>query len=69
MFDEVALYVVQNGEASINKISKEFRIGFNRAQKIVESLCDFGIVSDNVGSKARTVLVSQVELEDMIQNN
>jgi len=69
LFDEVALYVVQNGEASINKISKEFRIGFNRAQKIVESLCDFGIVSDNVGSKARTVLVSQVELEDMIQNN
>lgn len=69
LFDEVAMYVVEQQEASINKISKEFRIGFNRAQKIVETLCEFGIVSDNVGSKARDVLVSKVELEDMLKNS
>jgi S-DNA-T family DNA segregation ATPase FtsK/SpoIIIE len=57
------------GEASINKISKEFKIGFNRAQKIVESLSDIGIVSDNVGSKARNVLVNSAELEEVLNEN
>jgi S-DNA-T family DNA segregation ATPase FtsK/SpoIIIE len=62
----VARFVVAQNEASINKISKEFHIGFNRAQKIVESLCDLGVVSDNVGSKARTVLVDLDELEKIL---
>ncbi len=66
LVDEVARYVVIQGECSINKISKEFRIGFNRAQKIVEILADMGIVSDNLGSKARSVLVNTEELEDLL---
>ncbi len=66
LLEEVALFVVRKQEASINKISKEFRIGFNRAQKIVEMLCELGVVSDNVGSKARDVLVSEVELETIL---
>lgn len=66
LLHEIAFFVVRQGNASINKISKEFRIGFNRAQKIVETLCTMGIVSDNVGSKARVALVSEIELEDML---
>ncbi len=66
LLNDIALFVVQNQEASINKISKEFHIGFNRAQKVVEQLYDLGIVSDNVGSKARTVLVDEVELQKIL---
>ncbi len=69
LLNEVAKYVVLKGEASINKISKEFRIGFNRAQKIVELLSDLGIVSDNVGSKARNVLVNEQELDEVLNKN
>lgn len=68
LLTEVARYVVMKNEASINKISKEFRVGFNRAQKIVEMLGEMGIVSDNVGSKARNVLVSEVELDEILSN-
>jgi S-DNA-T family DNA segregation ATPase FtsK/SpoIIIE len=53
-------------ECSINKISKEFKIGFNRAQKIVELLSEMGVVSDNLGSKARTVLVNIDQLDDLL---
>ncbi len=53
----------------MNKISKEFNIGFNRAQKIVELLADLGIVSDNVGSKARTVLINEQELDGVLNEN
>jgi S-DNA-T family DNA segregation ATPase FtsK/SpoIIIE len=63
---DVARYVVESQAASINKISKEFKIGFNRAQKIVETLFDLGVVSDNAGSRARDVLVDMNELEEML---
>lgn len=69
LFPDVARFVVQTEEASINKISKEFRIGFNRAQKIVEYLNELGIVSDNVGSKARSVLVTMEELEKILDES
>ncbi len=69
LFADVASYVILKGEASINKISKEFKIGFNRAQKIVETLSDLGIVSDNVGSKARSVLINEEELAELLNKN
>ena len=69
LFPKVARYVVMKSEASINKISKEFKIGFNRAQKIVELLSDLGIVSDNVGSKARSVLINEEELTELLNKN
>lgn len=67
LIEEISNFVVDHNEASINKISKEFHIGFNRAQKVVEQLFDLGIVSDNVGSKARDVLVSKEELVHILK--
>jgi len=64
---EVSHYVVLQGECSINKISKEFKIGFNRAQKIVELLAGMGVVSDNLGSKARIVLVDAEGLAKILE--
>lgn len=69
LLNEVAKHVVVKREASINKISKKFNIGFNRAQKIVEQLSDLGIVSGNVGSKARSVLVNEQELDEVLNEN
>lgn len=63
----VAYFVVAQDAASINGISKEFKIGFNRAQGIVESLFELGIVSDNAGSRARDVLVAKEDLEDIFR--
>jgi len=64
---EVAMFVIRQQEASINRISKTFSIGFNRAQSIVESLEAAGIVGSNQGSKAREVLVSEEEAEDILR--
>ena len=67
LLPDVARFVVDRQEASINKISKTFSIGFNRAQNIVESLESAGIVSGNLGSKAREVLVDADELESLLR--
>ncbi len=66
-FYDVARFVVDLQEASINKISKQFGVGFNRAQSIVESLESIGVVSENLGSKAREVLVNKDELEAILK--
>ncbi len=67
LFEEVAVFVVEAQEASINKISKQFNIGFNRAQSIVEALEEVGIVSENLGSRARDVLVSEDDIHGLLR--
>jgi S-DNA-T family DNA segregation ATPase FtsK/SpoIIIE len=64
---DVAKFVISTGEASMNKIIKAFGIGFNRAQSIVNSLEAAGIVSENLGSRAREVLVEEEEAENIIE--
>ncbi len=65
-FEDIARFVVEQNECSINKISKAFSIGFNRAQSIVESLEEIGVVSENLGSRSREVLVDEDQLEDIL---
>src|SRR5690606_37177143 len=67
LFSEVAYFVVREQNCSINTIQKEFEIGFNRAQKIVSLLEQYEIVSTSQGTKAREVLVTFDELEQILQ--
>jgi DNA segregation ATPase FtsK/SpoIIIE, S-DNA-T family len=69
LFESVAYFVVQTGNASINNIQKEFTIGFNRAQKLVEMLEEYEIVSRHQGTKAREVLVTTMELKEILGQN
>ena len=51
----------------MNAISQKFGIGFNRANAIVASLEYYGIVSENQGTKARQILVTEDEIESRLQ--
>jgi len=66
LFSDVARFVVSTGSSSINTIQKEFEIGFNRAQRLFEMMEEFEIVSKGQGTKAREVLVTPSELEDIL---
>jgi S-DNA-T family DNA segregation ATPase FtsK/SpoIIIE len=65
-FEIIAQYVVENNNASINRIQKRFGIGFNRAQSIMTGLEEIGIVSEGMAGKPRTVLVTMEELEEIL---
>ena len=67
LFKDVATYVVEEGKCSLNKITQVFGIGFNRATQIVNSLEKFGIVSENVGTKPRTVLIEYSGLSEIFE--
>jgi S-DNA-T family DNA segregation ATPase FtsK/SpoIIIE len=67
LFKDVANYVVDEGKCSLNKITQEFGIGFNRANNIVNTMEKFGIVSANAGTKPREVLVDYAKLSDIFE--
>ncbi len=67
LFEDIAYYVVNEGYCSTNKIIKQFEIGFNRATQIVETLEKYGVVSSNLGTKAREVLVSIDDLPLLLE--
>ena len=58
MFDEVARFVVANQQGSTSFIQRKFKIGYNRAGRIMDQLEAFGIVGKSEGSKPREVLIS-----------
>lgn len=67
LFGAVSRFVVAEERCSLNKITQEFGIGFNRATQIVSSLELYGIVSRNVGTKPREVLVSDMRLNEILE--
>ena len=52
----------------LNKITQVFGIGFNRATQIVNTLEKFAIVSENVGTKPRRVLVEFSQLANIFES-
>ena len=67
LFDPVARYVVEMQNASINNLQKRFGIGFNRAQSLIDLLESAGVVSPSIPGKARSVLVTAEELEEILK--
>ncbi len=59
-YDEAVAFVTEVGQASISMIQRRFRIGYNRAARIVEKMEEDGIVSPSDGVKPRKVLVPKI---------
>ncbi|MCR4667250.1 MAG: DNA translocase FtsK [Desulfovibrio sp.] len=55
LFNDVLDFVTREGTASISKIQRRFKIGFNRAARLVEALEAQGIIDPADGSKPRKV--------------
>lgn len=57
IYDEVVEFAVQTGKISASLIQRRFRLGYNRAARIVDLLEERGIIGPQNGSKPREVLV------------
>nr|WP_312983073.1 DNA translocase FtsK [Clostridioides sp.] len=55
--------VVDSGQASASMLQRRFKIGFNRAARLIDSMQERGIVGQSEGSKPRKVLISKEDLE------
>lgn len=59
LIEEVAFFVMEQGTASTSSIQRRFRIGYNRAARMIDWLEAQGMITSAQGSKPRDVLWSQ----------
>ena len=68
MFDEAAKLVVQFQQGSASFLQRKLKLGYNRAGRIVDQLEAAGCIGPFEGSKAREVLVKDMnQLEEILQ--
>lgn len=60
-YDEAVAFVAETGQASISLIQRRFRIGYNRAARIIEKMEEEGVVGPSDGIKPREVLIKKIE--------
>lgn len=58
-------FVVNNGQASASMLQRKFKIGFNRAARLIDDMEERGIVGPSEGSKPRKVLISKEQLSQL----
>ena len=58
-FEEAVDFLIQKGKASASMLQRQFRIGYNRASRLIEELETRGIVGPEDGSKPRKVLINR----------
>lgn len=63
--EEAIDFVVSNNQGSASMLQRKFKIGFNRAARLIDSMEERGIVGPNEGSKPRKVLMSKQDLQNL----
>ncbi len=64
-FADAGRLIITSNKASIGGLQRKFKIGFNRAARIMDQLCEAGVVSDGEGTKERRILMSIEEFEEI----
>ena len=67
LLNEVIQFVVEQQQASTSLLQRQFRIGYNRAARLIDSIENKGIISGQNGSKPREVLVSQDQIDHILK--
>lgn len=68
-FVAAAKLLIDKDKGSIGMLQRYFKVGFNRAARIMDQLEEAGIVGPDEGTKPRQVLMSPEQLEVYIEEN
>ena len=68
-FEEAGKYIIEKDKASIGMLQRVYKIGFNRAARIMDQLCEAGVVGPEEGTKPRKVLMSAEQFEQFIDES
>ena len=69
LLEEAAKLVVLEGKASATLLQRKLKVGFARAARIIDQLEEIGVIGPQEGTKARKVLVSLEELDNLFRKH
>ena len=67
LFADAGRFIIEKEKASIGMLQRVFKIGFNRAARIVDQLCEYGVVGEEEGTKPRKVLMTMEQFESLLE--
>ena len=65
LLNDAIEFVVESSQASASMLQRKFKIGFNRAARLIDAMEERNIVGQSEGSKPRKVLISKQDLENL----
>lgn len=68
-FADAGKFVIEKDKGSIGMLQRVFKIGFNRAARIMDQLEEAGVVGEEEGTKPRRVLMSMEEFQAFIDES
>lgn len=68
-FAEAGQLIIDKEKASIGMLQRMFKIGFNRAARIMDQLAEAGVVGPEEGTKPRKVLMTEEEFQQYMEEN
>ncbi len=68
-FEEAGRFIIEKEKASIGNLQRVYKIGFNRAARIMDQLAEAGVVGPEVGTKPRQILMTMEEFENFLNGN
>ena len=68
-FVDAARFIIEKDKASIGMLQRAFRIGFNRAGRIMDQLYEAGVVGSDEGTKPRKVLMTEEQFEQFLEES
>lgn len=66
-FEEAGRFIIDKDKASIGMLQRVLKIGFNRAARIMDQLCEYGVVGEEEGTKPRKVLMTMEQFEQLLE--
>lgn len=66
-FADAGKFIIEKEKASIGMLQRVFKIGFNRAARIMDQLEEVGVVGPEEGTKPRRVLMNEEQFEQLLE--
>lgn len=68
-FEEAGRYIIEKNKASIGMLQRAYKIGFNRAARIMDQLADEGVVGPEEGTKPRRILMTLAQFNAYVSGD
>ncbi len=67
LFRDAGFFIIDSNKASIGWLQRKFKIGFNRAARVMDQLAEANVVGPDAGTKPREILMSREQFENYLE--